>query len=74
MTPSPPIEEEELTGGGVNHVVRIGTTVRRPTGRWTPTVHALLSHLVTVGFTGASASHGLDDQCWHPPVAGVSAA
>ncbi|MEV4248022.1 aminoglycoside phosphotransferase family protein [Streptosporangium canum] len=62
MTPSLRIEEEKLTGGGVNHVVRIGTTVRRPTGRWTPAVHALLSHLVTVGFTGAPASHGLDDE------------
>ncbi|MEZ0077180.1 phosphotransferase enzyme family protein [Planotetraspora sp. GP83] len=59
---SPRIEEEELTGGGVNHVVRIGTTVRRPTGHWTPAVHALLNHLVAVGFTGAPASHGIDDE------------
>lgn len=62
MTTSPRNEEEELTGGGVNHVVRIGTTVRRPTGHWTPTVHALLNHLEAVGFTGAPASHGRDGQ------------
>lgn len=56
------MDEEELTGGGVNHVVRIGATVRRPAGPWTPTVHALLKHLEAAGFTGAPASHGLDGQ------------
>jgi hypothetical protein len=59
---SPQSDEEELTGGGVNHVVRIGTTVRRPTGHWTPAVHALLNHLAAIGFTGAPASHGLDGE------------
>ncbi|WP_405562988.1 hypothetical protein [Streptomyces phaeochromogenes] len=38
-------EEEPLTGGGVNHVVRSGQTVRRPTGPWSPTIHARLGHL-----------------------------
>ncbi|MER5494456.1 aminoglycoside phosphotransferase family protein [Streptomyces sp. NPDC002490] len=56
------MEEEILTGGGVNHVVRVGDTVRRPTGPWTPTVHALLAHLAAVGFTGAPEAHGLDGQ------------
>jgi hypothetical protein len=57
-----PFDEEELTGGGVNRVVRVGVTVRRPVGRWTPVVHAVLSHLVAVGFAGAPASHGLDGE------------
>jgi hypothetical protein len=53
-------DEEVLPGGGVNHVVRVGATVRRPAGRWTPVVHTLLEHLAAVGFAGAPASHGLD--------------
>lgn len=32
--------EEILSGGAVNHVTRVGDTVRRPTGPWTPAVHA----------------------------------
>jgi hypothetical protein len=62
MMASSQIDEEELTGGGVNRVVRVGITVRRPTGRWTPVVHALLDHLTAVGFSGAPASHGLDGE------------
>ncbi|WP_237110179.1 aminoglycoside phosphotransferase family protein [Nonomuraea sp. MG754425] len=54
--------EEVLTGGGVNHVVRVGGTVRRPAGPWTPSVHALLRHLEAAGFTGAPRCHGLDDE------------
>jgi hypothetical protein len=38
-------EEELLPGGNVGGAVRIGDTVRRPTGEWTPAVHALLDHL-----------------------------
>ncbi|WP_326644114.1 aminoglycoside phosphotransferase family protein [Nonomuraea fuscirosea] len=53
--------EEVLTGGGVNHVVRAGATVRRPAGPWTPAVHALLRHLEARGFTGAPRAHGLDE-------------
>ncbi|SDI40764.1 phosphotransferase enzyme family protein [Nonomuraea jiangxiensis] len=54
-------DEEVLTGGGVNHVVRVGGTVRRPVGPWTPAVHALLEHLAARGFTGAPRCHGVDD-------------
>lgn len=46
-------DRETLTGGGVNEVVRIGRTVRRPTGPWSPRVHDLLRHLEEVGFRGA---------------------
>jgi hypothetical protein len=52
-----------LTGGNTSRgVVRIGQTVRRPAGPWTPAVHALLTHLHDVGFTGAPRPHGLDER------------
>ena len=53
--------EEELGGGGLTPVVRVGETVRRSTGAWTPAVHALLQHLVEVGFDEAPRVRGLDD-------------
>ncbi len=43
-------------------VVRVGDTVRRPAGAWTPAVHALLNHLHAVGFHGAPRPLGLDEQ------------
>jgi hypothetical protein len=43
-------------------VVRVGDTVRRPAGPWTPAVHALLDHLHTVGFRGAPRPLGLDER------------
>jgi aminoglycoside phosphotransferase (APT) family kinase protein len=39
--------------GGLNEVIRVGTTVIRPTGLHSPAVHALLQHLESVGFSGA---------------------
>lgn len=56
----PAADVERLTGGGVNEVVRIGPTVRRPTGPWTPAVHRLLGHLAAAGFTGAPRAYGVD--------------
>jgi hypothetical protein len=54
--------EEVLTGGNLSAaVVRIGNTVRRPIGPWTPAVHALLRHLEAVHFDGAPRVHGIDD-------------
>src|SRR5205814_3427448 len=54
--------EEPLSGGNLSaSVVRIGATVRRPTGPWTPAVHALLGHLADVGFDGAPRVLGFDD-------------
>ncbi|MGY1497897.1 phosphotransferase [Streptomyces sp. QTS52] len=43
-------------------VVRIGDTVRRPAGPWTPAVHALLAHLHEVGFRAAPRPLGIDEQ------------
>src|SRR5918999_585333 len=37
--------EIPLPGGHVGGAVRVGDTVRRPVGPWTPAVHALLEHL-----------------------------
>lgn len=37
--------EVRLAGGNVGGAVRVGDTVRRPTGPWTPAVHALLGYL-----------------------------
>lgn len=54
-------DTELLTGGAVNEVVRIGGTVRRSTGPWTPTVHALLHHLDEAGFDEAPKVLGIDD-------------
>lgn len=49
-------------GGNVSSgVVRIGDTVRRPAGPWTPAVHALLGHLHAAGFRGAPRPLGLDE-------------
>jgi Phosphotransferase enzyme family len=57
------MEEEPLGGGNMSAgVVRIGDTVRRPAGPWTPAVHALLEHLRRVGFRGAPRVLGLDAQ------------
>jgi aminoglycoside phosphotransferase (APT) family kinase protein len=41
-------------------VVRVGETVRRTAGYWTPTVQALLGHLHQVGFAGAPRPLGRD--------------
>jgi hypothetical protein len=38
------VSEQKLEGGDLNVVVRVGDTVRRPTARWSPAVHALLRH------------------------------
>ena len=51
-----------LPGGNVAPVYRIGDTVRRATGPWTPGVHALLRHLERSGFDGAPRVLGIDDE------------
>lgn len=60
------MEEIPLEGGNVTAgLVRVGDTVRRPAGPWTPAVHALLTHLHDVGFDGAPRSLGLDERDRH---------
>lgn len=50
-----------LIGGTLNAVVRVGETVRRPVGPWTPAVHALLRHLRHRGFELAPEPLGVDE-------------
>ncbi|MEU9310412.1 aminoglycoside phosphotransferase family protein [Streptomyces sp. NPDC048256] len=54
--------EEVMQDGAHRRVVRIGDTVHRPVQPWTPTIHALLSHLEKVGFAGAPRPLGIDDK------------
>jgi aminoglycoside phosphotransferase (APT) family kinase protein len=57
------VTEEPLSGGNASTgVVRVGDTVRRPAGPWTPAVHALLHHLHAAGFTAAPRPLGVDEQ------------
>lgn len=56
--------DDELLLGGNTHpeIVRIGDTVRRPTGAWTAGVHALLRHLETREYAAAPRVLGTDDR------------
>lgn len=54
--------EEVLTGGNMTAVVRVGDTVRRTAGPWTPTIHAFMNHLRASGFTMVPQPLGLDDR------------
>lgn len=49
-----------LSGGSLTPVTRVGDTVRRPTGFWSPSVHQLLRHLDD--FDGAPRFLGIDEQ------------
>ena len=57
--------EVVLVGGNVGGAVRVGPTVRRPVGPWTPAVHALLTHLTdstdSTGPTGPTGPPGPTD-------------
>lgn len=53
---------ETLYGGNVSGgVIRVGDTVRRPMGEWSPAIHKLLLHLESVGFDGAPRFLGIDE-------------
>lgn len=57
------MSEVRLGGGrGTTGVVRVGETVHRPTGPWTPTIHAYLRHLRSNGFSAAPDVLGFDEQ------------
>lgn len=56
------VGEIELTGGGVNRVVRVGGTVRRPAHPWSPAVRALVRQLRAAGVSGVPAWRGIDEQ------------
>jgi hypothetical protein len=52
---------EIYLAGNVGGAVRIGNTVRRPTGPWTPAVHAVLDYLATK-VPGVPRVFGYDEQ------------
>lgn len=54
-------DEEEVLPGNVGGAVRIGATVHRPTGPWTPAVHALLEHIAS-RVPHVPRLHGFDDE------------
>jgi hypothetical protein len=54
--------EEQLVGGTVTPLVRVGATVRRATGPWSVRVHELLGCLQAAGFEGAPRFLGIDEQ------------
>ncbi|WP_020580269.1 aminoglycoside phosphotransferase family protein [Actinopolymorpha alba] len=49
-----------LPGGQVGGAVRVGATVRRPAGPWTPTIHELLTHLRAHGLGRIPEPLGMD--------------
>ena len=54
--------EVRLDGGRAGGAVRVGDTVRRAAGPWTPAVHGLLSHLAGQEFAGSPRPLGTDRQ------------
>ncbi|HEY0118976.1 MAG TPA: phosphotransferase [Cellulomonas sp.] len=54
------MDEEALTGGNSTTVTRVGSTVRRTAGPWTPTVHALLRRVRDRGLAGVPEPLGVD--------------
>ncbi|GAA2458575.1 phosphotransferase [Agromyces soli] len=53
---------EVLAGGNMGEVLRIGDTVRRPAGEWTPAVQRLLALLRESGVVGIPEPLGLDER------------
>ena len=53
--------EELLNTRNMGGVVKVGDTVRRPAGPWTPAVHALLAFLHESGFDFAPRPLGIDE-------------
>lgn len=54
------LDGSRLDGGNLAEVVRVGHTVRRATGPWTPAVHALLGHLAARGVPAVPRVLGVD--------------
>lgn len=55
-------EEVDLAGGNSTHVTRVGQTVRRSAGPWTPAVHAFLEALRAAGITEVPEALGMDER------------
>ena len=61
MRPDREPAEVALAGGNMTAVVRVGDTVRRAAGPWTPTIHAFMRHLRASGFAAVPEPRGLDE-------------
>ncbi|MCK5892493.1 phosphotransferase [Aeromicrobium sp.] len=59
--PTPDDPGPEHLPGGSGGVWKVGRTVRRPTGPWTPAVHELLTWLAGEGLGGIPHVGGVDD-------------
>lgn len=57
-----PREDPQYLPGATGGATRIGRTVRRPTGPWTPAVHELLRYLRAEGLRGVPDVDGIDDE------------
>lgn len=55
------MDETPFPDGNVGGAVRVGDTVRRPTGPWTAAVHSLLNFLGDAGLDGIPRVVGIDD-------------
>jgi hypothetical protein len=54
--------KKPLSGGFVTEAVKVGDTVRRAVGPWSPAVHSLLSYLENVGYDAAPRVFGMDER------------
>lgn len=51
-----------LEGGRVNQIAKVGETVQRPAGAWTPTIHQLLRHVRAQGLLSVPEPLGFDGE------------
>lgn len=53
---------EELQGGREGQIFRSENKIYRPRGKWSASVHCLLSHIAESGFNAAPKPYGFDDK------------
>lgn len=53
---------EYLEGGRQNQIARVGETIIRPAGIWSPTVHRVLNHVRKQGFLKVPEPQGFDNE------------
>ncbi len=54
--------EQQLNDNPLKPIVKIGDTIHRPVGWWTPSVHVLLKYLSDVGYKYSPRVLGFDEQ------------